>query len=74
MLGKRNTKKILTRPMFIYVYKALIIFMFISDCFVACTSAVMSSIPTANNELIISFMFYHIALIIVPNNYLIEKY
>ena len=67
-------KKILTWPMFIYAYSALIIFMFILDYFVACISAVMGTLPTDNNELVIPFMFYHVVLIIAPINYLIERY
>lgn len=67
-------KKILTWPMFMYAYSALIIFMFILDYFVACISAIMGSLPTDNNELVIPFMFYHVALIIAPLNYLIERY
>ena len=66
-------KKILTWPMFIYAYSALIIFMFVLDYFVACISAVMVPLPTDNNELVIPFMFYHVALIIAPINYLIER-
>lgn len=67
-------KKILTWPMFIYAYSALIIFMFILDYFVACISALMDTLPSDNNGLVIPFMFYHVVLIIAPINYLIERY
>ena len=67
-------RKILTWPMFIYAYSALIIFMFILDYFVACISALMDTLPSDNNGLVIPFMFYHVALIIAPINYLIERY
>lgn len=66
-------KKILTWPMFIYSYSALIIFIFILDYFVVCLSSVMVTLPTNNNELVIPFMFYHVALIVAPINYLIER-
>lgn len=66
-------KKILTWPMFIYSYSALIIFIFILDYFVVCLSSVMVTLPTDNNELVIPFMFYHVALIVAPINYLIER-
>ncbi|BAV02167.1 hypothetical protein V4331_02950 [Lactococcus formosensis subsp. formosensis] len=66
-------KKILTWPMFIYSYSAPIIFIFILDYFVVCLSSVMVTLPTDNNELVISFMFYHVALIVAPINYLIER-
>ena len=67
-------RRILTWPMFIYAYSALIIFMFILDYFVACISALMDTLPSDNNGLVIPFMFYHVALIIAPINYLIERY
>ena len=66
-------KKILTWPMFIYSYSAPIIFIFILDYFVVCLSSVMVTLPTDNNELVIPFMFYHVALIVAPINYLIER-
>ena len=66
-------KKILTWPMFIYSYSALIIFIFILDYFVVCLSSIMVTLPTDNNELVIPFMFYHVALIVAPINYLIER-
>ncbi|WP_285011742.1 hypothetical protein [Lactococcus formosensis] len=68
-------KKILTWPMFIYSYSALIIFIFIFilDYFVVCLSSIMVTLPTDNNELVIPFMFYHVALIVAPINYLIER-
>ncbi|USJ20937.1 hypothetical protein [Lactococcus formosensis] len=66
-------KKILTWPIFIYSYSALIIFIFILDYFVVCLSSVMVTLPTNNNELVIPFMFYHVALIVAPINYLIER-
>ena len=66
-------KKILTWPMFIYSYSALIIFIFILDYFVVCLFSIMVTLPTDNNELVIPFMFYHVALIVAPINYLIER-
>jgi hypothetical protein len=33
----------------------------------------MVTLPTDNNELVIPFMFYHVALIVAPINYLIER-
>ncbi|WP_285023713.1 hypothetical protein, partial [Lactococcus garvieae] len=60
-------KKILTWPMFIYSYSLIIILIFIMDLFVLGISSLFKvTIPRANNELVISFMFYHIALFIAP--------
>ena len=68
-------KKILTWPMFIYSYSLIIILIFIMDLLVlGLTSLFKVTIPRANNELVISFMFYHVALFIVPINYLIDRY
>ncbi|MFQ6322535.1 hypothetical protein [Lactococcus garvieae] len=68
-------KKILTWPMFIYSYSLIIILIFIMDLFVLGISSLFKvTIPRANNELVISFMFYHVALFIAPINYLIDRY
>lgn len=68
-------KKILTWPMFIYSYSLIIILIFIMDFLVlGLTSLFKVTIPRANNELVISFMFYHVALFIAPINYLIDRY
>lgn len=68
-------KKILTWPMFIYSYSLIIILIFIMDLLVlGITSLLKVTIPRANNELVISFMFYHVALFIAPINYLIDRY
>lgn len=68
-------KKILTWPMFIYSYSLIIILIFIMDFLVlGLTSLFKVTIPRSNNELVISFMFYHVALFIAPINYLIDRY
>lgn len=61
--------------MFIYSYSLIIILIFIMDLFVLGISSLFKvTIPRANNELVIPFMFYHIALLIAPINYLIDRY
>lgn len=68
-------KKILTWPMFIYSYSLIIILIFIMDLFVLGISSLFKvTIPRANNELVIPFMFYHIALLIAPIYYVAERY
>ena len=68
-------KKILTWPMFIYSYSLIIILIFIMDLFVLGISSLFKvTIPRANNELVITFMFYHMALIIAPIYYIVERY
>lgn len=68
-------KKILTWPMFIYSYSLIIILIFIMDLLLlGLTSLFKVTIPRVNNELVVTFMFYHIALFIAPINYLIDRY
>lgn len=68
-------KKILTCPMFIYSYSLIIILIFIMDLFVlGITSLLKVTIPRANNELVITFMFYHMALFIAPIYYVVDRY